>query len=504
MACSLPRVLPSLARRALLGLWSGWILAAAACLAAAPGRPNVVWIVVEDMSPHWACYGPDGAATPHVDALARRGVRFERAFVTGPICSISRSAMITGCYATAIGAHQHRSGGGAHPIRLPAPVRPVPALMREAGYHVNNLDLDGFLDPARPVKVAKTDYNFEWDASACHDGTHWMARRPGRPFFVQVQLQGGKRRGEAPGTRWPEVVRATLGSTTDVASVSLPPWLPRDPVVLADWAQYLDTVRMMDHEVGRILACLDASGELARTVVFLWTDHGISHVRAKQFLYDAGIHVPMVAAGPGIPEGTVRGDLVEHIDVAASTLALAGKGTPSWMHGRDLFARGHRPREYVFAARDRADETVDRIRCVRSDRFKYIRNHYPSRPWLQPNRYKDGKAIVQALRRLHAEGALDAAQSGILAGERPREELYDLASDPHELRNLAADPAWALELARHRAALEAWTLAHGDCGAAPEADDAYLANALRDDSGPVIRSNVELMRRWAWERPMEP
>ena len=414
-----------------------------AASAAAASRPNVVWIVVEDMSAHWSCYGPDGAPTPVVDGLAARGVRFERAFVTGPICSISRSALITGCYQTAIGAQHHRSSNAAHPIRLPAPVRPVTPLLREAGYHVNNLDLEGFLDAGRPVKVAKTDYNFEWDAGVCYDARHWTARPGGKPFFVQVQLHGGKRRGEAPGPRWPEVVRSTLGGTTDVASVRLPAWLPRDPVILADWAQYLDTVRMMDHEVGRVLACLREAGELERTVVFVWTDHGVSHVRAKQFLYDAGIRVPLVVAGPGIGRGEVRRDMVEHIDIAASTLVLAGLRVPAWMHGRDLFEPGRPGREFVFAARDRADETVDRIRSARSERFKYIRNHYPTRPWLQPNRYKDEKAILAAMRRLHAEGALDGAQSLVMAAERPREELYDLEADPNELRNLAGEPAWA-------------------------------------------------------------
>lgn len=471
---------------------------------AAPARPNVLWIVIEDMSPHWSCYGPDGAPTPVLDQLAASGTRFDNAFVTGPICSISRSAMITGCYQTAIGAHHHRSGAEGHPIRLPAGVRPVPQILREAGYHANNLDLEGFLDPGRPVRVAKTDYNFAWDAAACYDTTHWMARKPGRPFFVQVQLNGGKRRGEAPGPAWPEAVRKALGSTTDVATVRLPPWLPRDPVIEADWAQYLDTVRFVDHEVGRILEGLRQAGELDNTVVFAWTDHGISHVRAKQFLYDAGIRVPMVVAGPGTAPGMVRRDMVEHIDVAATTLGLARVRVPAWMHGRDLLAPGHVPKEFVFAARDRADETVDRIRSARSQRFKYIRNHYPSRPWLQPNRYKDKKAILRALRRLHATGDLGAGPSRILAEERPREELYDLVSDPHELHNLAGDPAWSRELARHREALAAWTLRHGDAGADPEPDDAYVANALRDNAGPVLRSNIQLMQRWKLERPMEP
>lgn len=477
----------------------------------ADGRPNVVWILVDDMSPHFSCYGETAIRTPNVDALAAQGTRFSRAFVTGPICSISRSALITGCYQTRIGCQNHRSGSKKHPIHLPAGLKPVPHLLRDAGYHTGNLSVDDFLAPGGPVKVAKTDYNFVWDAAATYDTTHWSGRRPGQPFFVQVQLSGGKLRGQRPGPQFPARVRETLGSLTSTQAVRLPPYLPPDETMVADWAQYLDTVRYTDWEVGRIVERLRQAGELDRTVIFFWTDHGISHVRSKQFLYDAGLHVPLVVRGPGIAPGAVRDDLVEHIDIAATTLALAGVARPAAMDARDLFAPGRTPSEFVFAARDRADETVDRIRSVRSRRFKYIRNFYPGRPHLQPNRYKDDKAVVQAMRRLHAEGKLDPVQARLLDPTRPREEFYDLESDPHEIRNLASDPAHAAELARHRAAMRAWIERTGDKGREPEPEDVYLDYAFDDrpEGGRGNRNdefsrNVELMRRWAKERPMDP
>src|SRR5918999_4437271 len=96
----------------------------------APARPNIVWIVVEDMSADFSCYGEKTIRTPNVDRLAAEGVKFERAFVTGPICSISRSAMITGMYQTSIGAHHHRSGRGTMKIHLPQGVTPVPRLFK--------------------------------------------------------------------------------------------------------------------------------------------------------------------------------------------------------------------------------------------------------------------------------------------------------------------------------------------------------------------------------------
>lgn len=477
--------------------------------APAASTPNIVWILVDDMSPDLSCYGETQVHTPNLDRLAACGTLFRRAFVTGPICSISRSSLMTGCYQTTIGCQNHRSGSARFPILLPAGMRPVAQRVREAGYHTSNLTLDAFLGPDGPVSIAKTDYNFVWDRGATYDTNHWLGRRPGQPFFCQVQLAGGKHRGERPGRQWPARVQARLGSVTRTNGLVLPPYLPPDPVMLEDWAQYLDTVRYTDWEVGQVLERLEATGDLPNTVVFFWTDHGVSHVRNKQFLYDGGTRVPLIVAGPTIPVATVREDLVEHIDIAASTLAIAGIPRPPNMEATGLFGPGSGHKEFVFSARDRADETVDRIRSVRSRRFRYIRNYFPTRPYLQPNRYKDEKAVVQAMRRLHAEGRLDAVQSLVMAEQRPDEEFYEVESDPHQVRNLAADATYSPELARHRRALSAWVVRTGDRGREPEPREVYLdyvfdarPEAGKGGVGDVFRSNVDLMLRWALERPM--
>ena len=474
-------------------------------------RPNIVWILVDDMSPNFSCDGETTIRTPNVDALAAQGTRFSRAFVTAPICSISRSAMLTGCYQTSIGCQNHRAGSEEFPIHLPAGMKTVPQMLKEAGYHTSNVTVDAFMRSKGPVVIAKTDYNFVWDPATTYDLTHWAERSAGQPFFAQVQLNGGKHRGQKPGPVWPKKVEAALGSITPASAVKLPPYLPDDETIRADWAQYLDTVRYTDWEVGRIVQRLKDAGELERTVIIFWTDHGLSHVRAKQFLYDTGLHVPLIVSGPGVAAGKVREDLVEHTDIAAVTLALAGLPRPDSMQARDVFAKDYAPKEFVFAARDRADETVDRIRSVRSAQFKYIRNFYPSRPYLQPNRYKDEKAIVQAMRRLHAEKKLTPEQSLIMAETRPREELYDVQADPHELRNLAADPAHAAALAKHRAALDDWIARTDDKGRDPEPDEIYTnyinqdrAAAGKDADSEIFQKNADLMRRWAKEKPMEP
>jgi arylsulfatase A-like enzyme len=473
-------------------------------------RPNVVWILVDDMSPNLSCLGDTSVRTPNLDGLARRGVLFRRAFVTGSICSISRSALVTGCYQTRLGCQNHRSGSAANPIRLPEKSRLIPDLMKSGGYHVSNVGFDDFMRAGGAVGVAKTDYNFEWDRNGLYSTNHWSERGEGRPFFVQVQLPGGKLRGEVPRTNFPARVRGVLGECTPWSAVRLPPWLPADPVLLEDWAQYLDTVRYTDWQVGRILTRLEQAGEAERTVVMFWTDHGISHVRSKQFLYDAGIHVPLIVAGPSLPSGVVRSELVEHIDIGVTTLRLGGLMVPEGMDGRLLPGMGGAGREFVFGARDRADETVDRIRSVRSARYKYIRNFFPNRPYLQPNRYKDDKAVVRAVRRLYTDGALDSVQRLMLAEVRPREEFYELDTDPHEVSNRAGDPALAGELDRHRAALADWIRKTEDQGARVESEPVYLDYVFdgrpeggRGNLGETFRMNVELMQRWRTEKPME-
>lgn len=470
-------------------------------------RPNIVWIIVDDMSPNFACYGEKLIDTPHVDRLACEGTRFAQAYVTAPVCSPCRSALITGCYQTTSGAHHHRSGRGTLKIHLPSPVEPIPALFQRAGYYTC---IGGPL-VAGTKNLGKTDYNFEWDASI-YNGNDWSGRGAGQPFFMQVQLHGGKYRGNDNNPRWTQQVLRELGSATRPDDVVLPPYYPRDPVLLNDWAQYLDCVRYTDQQVGDVLARLEREGILDQTIVCFTTDHGISHARGKQFLYDEGLHVPLVIRGPGIAPGTVRDDLVEHLDLAATSLAAAGIDVPDWMQGHNLLAANYQPREAVFAARDRCDETVDHIRSVRTATYKYIRNYLPMRPLLQPNQYKDSKRIVQRLRELHAAGRLsDLTERLLFAPTRPPEELYDLAADPAELVNLAGDPAHAAELEAMRDRLKHWEHDTGDLGRQPEPADMYDSDMevylgarsrrprAAGDRVSELEQNIELMKRWAAE-----
>lgn len=261
---------------------------------------------------------------------------------------------------------------------------------------------------------------------------------------------------------------------------------------------YLDAVRFTDKHVGDVVARLEKEGLLDNTLIIFMTDHGISHARGKQFLYNEGTHIPFIVRGPGIDSGKVREDLIEHIDMGPTSLAAAGLPIPPMMHGRNVFANDYTPRMAIFAARDRCDETVERLRSVRTDRFLYIRNFYPQRPHLQPNAYKDGKSIVQALRLLHANGQLDPlAESLLFSPTRPAEELYEWTTDRWQVTNLATVPTHRPTLEQLRVRLDQWMIDTHDHG--PESDGMYDSDmaAYVGKGNAVVEKNIAIMKQWA-------
>ena len=419
-------------------------------------RPNIVWIVIEDASPHIGCYGETAIKTPAIDALAGDGILFTQAFVTAPVCSASRSAMVSGMYQMTLGSHNHRSqvangkGGTTAPYfdsyKVPKPLKLLPELFRDAGYYVTN--------------KSKTDYNFIPNSELYH-GREWNGANPDQPIFAQFQLKGGKRR--------------TAASHVDLDKLELPPYYADHPIIRSDWASYLESWVLTDNDVAKILADLRQAGRLENTAIFLWTDHGISHLRGKQFLYEEGIHVPLIVRLPaeihekmGTQSGTQRNDIIEHIDIAATSLSIAGLPVPDYVQGQDFFSPAHKSRQHLFVGRDRCDETVDIIRGIRDDHFKYIRNFMSHVPHTQPSQYKDGKEIIQTMRTLHSEGKLNQVQAKPFAERRPPEELYDLQNDPHELHNLATSSDHENSLRTMRGILYDRMKSERDMGLVPE------------------------------------
>lgn len=418
--------------------------------AAISERPNILWLTAEDLSPDLGCYGDRIVKTPNLDSLARQGMRFTQAFSSSPVCSASRSGFITGMYQTSIGAHNHRSHRHDSYI-LPDGIQTIPELFSEAGYFTCNMKNS----KAKLNGTGKTDWNF--NTTKPFEGNDWTNRKEGQPFFAHLNLSLTHRK----------FLRSKT-DPTDPAAVEIPPYYPDHPITREDWAQYCDTINHLDAMVGNVLKHLDEEGLSDNTIVFFFGDHGRPHVRGKQWLYEGGIHVPLILRWPGkIKANTVNTNLVSLIDLAPTSLKLAGLAVPDHFEGQDML--GEEAREYIVAARDRCDETVDRIRCVRDAQFKYIRNFMPERPYLQLNRYKEREyPVLRLLRRLHRDGKLPPAQQSFLASTRPPEELYDIVKDPHELHNLAASPAHEAILEKMRTRLATWIETTGDQGEIPE------------------------------------
>ena len=427
---------------------------------AGPERPNILWILGDDLGPDLGCYGHPLVKTPNVDRLAAEGTRFTHCFTTAPVCSPARSAWNTGVYQTTLGAHNHRSHR-KDGYRLPEGVMLISHRMREAGYFTANVT-----DIAPGVRGSgKTDFNFT--AERPFEGTHWNQRAKGQPFFAQINFTAPHK-----GPVWPAARRQK--ELVDPARVTLPPYYPDHPVVRNEVANYLDAVNLWDAQVGVVLQQLEAEGLLDNTAIFVFGDNGRCLIRGKQWLYDAGTHVPLVVRWPGrVKAGAVRRDPVIALDITATSLEMAGIARPALFDGQGLFS-GAKPRKQIFTARDRCDMTVDRIRAVRDRRFKLIRNFMPERPYTQFNEYIRANYPTQAvLQELGAAGKLTSVQAQWLAPRKPEIELYDHVADPHEVNNLAGERRYQGTVKRLVGELGRWMEETGDQGRTPESREAF-------------------------------
>lgn len=395
-------------------------------------RPNILWITIEDWGPDLSCYGTKGIETPAVDKLASEGVRYEWAFTTSPVCSTSRSAMMTGYHQNFIGANQHREYDKQP---LPNGIRPLPHLLKGAGYFT-------------ALMSRKVDCNFLPDKrSELFEGTDWNQRKAGQPFFARITLEGTHR-------KWNRDPQRPI----DESEIELPPYYADTPFIRRDWANGLEQMQLVDRQVGELLQRLDDEGLSENTIVFFIGDHGRCHIRGKQFLYDGGIRIPMVVRWPGkLPANTVCSDLVMSLDICATVLEVAGVTPKTPLHGMSLLDDQLKDRRYVFSARDRMGDTHDAMRAIRSKDFKLILNLMPERPWCQYSGYKETSYPALAeMNVLHLQGKLTPVQSRFFAAMKPEIELFELKRDPHEMENVADDPNYLTVKEELLKALQAW------------------------------------------------
>ena len=425
----------------------------------ADNRPNILWISLEDTSPRLGCYGDPVARTPNIDRLASGGCRYPNAFSTSGVCAPSRAAIITGMYQSAIGAqHMRTRHTNEHAPQLPTPydavpphyVKCFPEYLRAAGYFCTN--------------NAKTDYQFAppltaWDELSTE--AHWRNRPAGAPFFAVFNPTVTHESGMWPEKR-PEI-------STDPNAVEVPPYLPDTPKTRMAMARLYDNLAEADQRVGEWLDQLEEDGLIDNTIVMLWSDHGAGLPRGKRWPYDAGIRIPLIVRWPGeISPGTETDQLVSLVDLGPTVLSLAGVEIPSHMHGQPFVGPQKAERDYIYALRDRFDESYDMVRAVRDKRYKYIRNFHPENPYLLWIPYRNRHPIFEEMWRLHLADELKGPQTIMFQTRRPVDELYDTVADPFEINNLAQDPTHRDTLIQMQMVLDDWRTECDTWGDVPE------------------------------------
>jgi len=454
------------------------LLAPVVLLRAAEGpqgkvRPNILWITGEDHGVEMGCYGDKFATTPNVDKLAASGMIYTRAWSCAPVCAPARTTLISGLYAPSTGGEHMRSLAP-----YPAGKQMFPQLLREAGYYCSNNSKEDY-NLAKPGRV--------WDDSS--KKAHWTNRAPGQPFFAVFNSEKSHE----------SKIRSRPHTPIhDPAKVRVPAYHPDTPEVRRDWAQYYDVVTEADVDAGKILAQLAAAGLADDTIVFYFGDHGSGMPRSKRWPYNSGLHVPLVVfiperfqalRPPEYKPGGSSDRLVSFVDFAPTVLSLAGVKPPGWMQGRAFLGRYiASPSEFLHGFRGRMDERYDLVRSVSDGRFIYIRNYMPHLIYGQHIDYLWQTPTTRVWEELHHQGKLTPAQE-IFWNPKPPEELYDLQTDPDEVKNLAASPAHQGTKAKLRAAQQKHARRIRDVGFIPEGD--RFARARGVSPGDFGRDNKQ-------------
>ena len=427
-------------------------------VASGGARPNVLWIVSEDNNPYLGCYGNKLVHTPTIDKLAAEGVLYENCFSQAPVCAPSRCTLITGMYATSCGPAEHMRAQG----KLPAGLRGFPAYLRDVGYYCTN--------------NAKTDYNSPinmkdaWDESS--KKAHWRDRPKGKPFFAVFNHEVTHESQVFPQAM---AKYKPVEHPVDAAKVDLPAYHPDTPTFRRDRANYYDHMSRLDDQVAKLLKQLEDDGLAEDTIIFYYGDNGGVLGRSKRFCFDTGLHVPLIVhfpkkwqhLAPATPGSRIEAP-VSFVDFAPTVLSLAGIEAPKYMEGHAFAGKQKaEPQEYAFCFRNRMDERYDFVRSVRDKRYHYLHNFMPHVPHGQHVQFMFNQKSVQEWWTMYQAGKLTGPQKSFWE-EKPEEELYDIQSDPDEVKNLAASPEHLEILKRMRAACEAHILRYRDNGFIPE------------------------------------
>ena len=435
----------------------------------AADRPNIVWLTSEDNSVHYVkLYDKTGAAMPNIEKLAKHGLVFNHAFSNAPVCSVARTTLLTGAYGPRIGAQFHRR---SKLVPMPDGGRMYPWYLKEAGYYTTN--------------NSKQDYNVDdkggWDESSAK--ATWRNRKPGQPFF---HVQNTTLTHESS-LHFSAEEMATVKNKTSSDSVTLFPYFPDTPTFRYTHARYLDNHKKVDDYHGEYIHMLEEDGVLDDTFIFYYGDHGGVMPRGKGYAYESGLHVPLVVYVPknwkhliGADFGTRINGFVSFVDFAPTLLNLAGIDVPPHMDGKPFLGEGVdleevNERDEAFGYADRMDEKYDPVRTLRKGKYTYQRNYQPFNFDGLWNQYRYRMLAYLEWWELYQAGKLNKYQRQFFE-PRAAEQLFNVETDPHEVNNLADDPAYASVLRDMRNRLTAKVKSINDLSMFPESvlwEDAF-------------------------------
>ena len=447
-----------------------------------PERPNILWLVTEDMGAYIPPFGDLTVKTPNLTRLANEGVIYPNLYSTSGVCAPSRAAIATGMYPSSIGGNHMRTSSNTKQTGLkayeavpPSDVKMISELLRIEGYYCTN--------------NYKEDYQFKapvtaWDESSAY--AHWRNRKADQPFFSIFNFTETHESGlfEPYGFRQIETRHYQAGNRaykwkqnglpdsknrTDELETpnhlpkdtkfDIPPYLPDNEVTQRDMWKLYNNIAEMDKQVGAVLKQLEDDGLLESTIIIFYGDHGGPLPREKRLIYDSGLNTPMIIRYPKkMMSGKKDNQLISFIDFAPTLLSLIGVKPPEYMQGQAFLGKykAKEERNYIHAAADRFDEVTDAIRAVRDNQFKYIRNYRPQQGYYLPLAYREKIPTMQELLKLRDAGKLNDIQMQWFRDSKPEEELFDCNADPHEINNLANNPEYNKKLNELRNEMDSW------------------------------------------------
>ena len=427
--------------------------------------PNIVWLVAEDQSSYFfPFYGDSSVELPNISQLLDNGTVYDNMNSPYPVCAPARSGIITGMYPNSIGTGNMRAlkGNATKRNELEAPlgipyysskfaekITPFTQILIQNGYYCTN--------------NAKEDYNFNLRDDAWNESSRsasWEKREDGQPFFSVFNF-GVTHESEI----WK---RDKQELKVKPENLKVPPLFPNDSISRHALAVNYSNLVEMDRQMGLIINELKDQGLYENTYIFFYSDHGGPFPRHKRAIYETGSKVPLIIKFPSNikPVEKRNIDMLNFIDFAPTVLSIAGFEIPKVYQGKPFLGSKmtKNKREYLFTASDRFDEHPDRIRAVKSKRFKYIRNYNIDKPHALDVGYRTQMALMKHLNKLNESNLLSPQQKLWFQSPKSQEEFYDLNSDPFELNNLIGENKYSKEIDNLRIQLNDWMKEINDLG----------------------------------------